>query len=156
MLFGTAKRLNKFKERQLNIKVGEISINCTTQYKYLGVTLEPSLMLDTHLDINTSTAIVIYNAMTMPLFTYCGSIGLGWPESNSKRLHSIEKRSINIIKSKCPSIVDVRVPNIGNQIKKSVCKFDFDCLQNQRYVKHLRIILREQRMKNVQGTIFFF
>jgi len=145
-LFGTAKRLNKFKfkERQLNIKVGEISINCTTQYKYLGVTLDPSLTLDTHLDItckkaagrvnllrrirssiDTSTAIVIYNAM----ITYCGSIGLGWPESKLKRLRSIEKRSITIIKSKCPPNVDLRGPNIGNQMKKSVCKFVFDCLQ---------------------------
>ena len=148
MLFGTAKRLNKFKERQLNIKVGETSINCTTQYKYLGVTLDPSLTLDTHLDItckkaagrvnllrrirssiDTSTAIVIYNAMIMPLFTYCGSIGLGWPESKLKRLHSVEKRSMNIIKSKYPPNADLRVPNIGNQMKKSVCKFVFDCLQ---------------------------
>ena len=132
MLFGTAKRLNKFKERQLNIKVGETSINCTTQHKYLGVTLDPSLTLDTHLDItckkaagrvnllrrirssfDTSTAIVIYNAMIMPLFTYCGSIGLGWPESKLKRLHSVEKRSINIIKSKCPPNADLRVPNMA-------------------------------------------
>lgn len=51
MLFGTAKRLNKFKERQLNIKVGETSINCTTQYKYVRETLDPSLTLDTDLDI---------------------------------------------------------------------------------------------------------
>ena len=41
MLFGTTKRLTLLKERQLEIKVGETSINCTTQYKYLGVTLDP-------------------------------------------------------------------------------------------------------------------
>ena len=45
------------------------------------------------------------------------------------RLHSVEKRSINIIKSKCTPNADLRVPNIGNQMKKSVCKFVFDCLQ---------------------------
>ena len=30
MLFGTARRLEKFKEKQLNIKVRETTINCTT------------------------------------------------------------------------------------------------------------------------------
>ena len=100
MLFGTVKRLNKFKERQLNMKVGETSTNCTTQYKYLRVTLDPSLTLDTHLDIickntagrvnllrrirnsiDTSAAVVMYDAMIMPLFTHCGSVRLGWPDS---------------------------------------------------------------------------
>ena len=126
MLFGTAKRLNLLKERQLDIKMGETSINCTTQYKYLGVTLDPTLKLDPHLDItckkaagrinllrcirssiDTSTAIVMYKAMIMPLFTYCGSVGLVWPDSKLKRLHSIEKRSMNIIKSKCPPSADL-------------------------------------------------
>ena len=148
MLFGTAKKLNKFKESQLKIKVGETSINCTTQYKYLGVTLDPSLTLDTHLDnickkaagrvnllrrirssIDTSTAAVIYNAMIIPLFTYCGSVGLGWSDSKLKRLRSVEKRRIKIIKSRYPPNAVLRVPNIENQIKKRVCKFVFDCLQ---------------------------
>ena len=146
MLFGTAKRVTKFKDRQLNIKVGETSIHCTTQYKYLGVTLDTSLTLDTHLDItckkaagrvnllrrirrsiDMSTAIVIYNAMIMSFFTYCGSIGLRWPESKVKQLHSIEKQSINIINSRCPPNTYLRVPNIENQLKKSVCKIVFGC-----------------------------
>ena len=148
MLFGTAKRLSKFKEDQLSIKVGKTSINCTTQYKYLGVTLDPSLMLNTHLDItskkaagrvnllrrirssiDTSTALMIYNAMIMPLFTYCGSVGLGWPNSKLKQFHSTKKRSRNIIKSKYPTNADLRTPNKENQMKKSLCKFVFDCLQ---------------------------
>ena len=79
--------------------------------------------------IDTSTAIVIYNAMIMPLFTYCGSVGLGWPDSNFKRLRSIEKRSINIVKSKGPPDAVLKIPTIKNQMKKSVCKFVFDCLQ---------------------------
>ena len=45
MLFGTARRLGKFKERQLNIKVRETTINCTTKHKYLRVTLNPSSTL---------------------------------------------------------------------------------------------------------------
>ena len=142
MIFGTAKRLNKFKESQLNITVIETLINCTTEYKYLGVSLDPSLTLNNHLDItckkaagrvnllrrirgsiDTSTAIVIYNAMIMPLFTYCGSVGIGWPDSNFKRLRIIEKRNINIVKSKCPPDAVLKIPTIKNQMKKSVCKF---------------------------------
>ena len=49
MLFGTSKRLNLFNGRQLNIQVGGTCINCATTYKYLGVTLDPSLNLETHL-----------------------------------------------------------------------------------------------------------
>ncbi len=42
-----------------------------------------------------------------------------------------EKRSINIIRSKCLPNADLRVTNIKNQMKKSVCKIVFFyCLQN--------------------------
>ena len=51
LIFGTARRPNKFKDRQFNIKVGETILNCTAQYKYQGVTLDPSLKLEIHLDI---------------------------------------------------------------------------------------------------------
>ena len=67
--------------------------------------------------------------MIMPLFTYCGSVGLGWPDSKLQRLHSIDKRSMNLIKSKCPPNTDLRIPSILNQMKKSVCKFVFNCIQ---------------------------
>ena len=75
----------------------EVAINFTSQYKYLGVTLDPTLTLDIYLGatykkaaawvhllrrirrpIDTSTAILIFNAMVMPLFIYRELVGLGW------------------------------------------------------------------------------
>ena len=48
MLFGTAKRLNCFDGKELNLTVNGCRINTTTTYKYLGVHLDPTLNLDTH------------------------------------------------------------------------------------------------------------
>ena len=63
--------------------------------------------------IDASTAMVIYNAMIMPLFTYCGSVGLGWPDSKFGQLRCIENEAL---KSRC-------------HMKKSVCKFVLNCLE---------------------------
>ena len=46
--FGTSKRLCMVNGRQLNIQVDGTCLNCTTNYKYLGVTLDPSLNFDSH------------------------------------------------------------------------------------------------------------
>ena len=100
MLFGTAKRLSLFHGRQLNLTVNGSSINSTTTYKYLGVHLDPTLNLETHFNetykkaagrvnllrrirssIDLLSAERIYSAMIMPVFTYCGSTGLGWSDT---------------------------------------------------------------------------
>ena len=43
MIFGTAKRLNAFNERQLALTVNGTLINTTSSFKYLGVNLDSSL-----------------------------------------------------------------------------------------------------------------
>ena len=48
MTFGTAKRLNGFGGKELNLSVNESRTNTTTNDKYLGVHLDPRLNLDTH------------------------------------------------------------------------------------------------------------
>ncbi|KAL9960121.1 hypothetical protein ACROYT_G033530 [Oculina patagonica] len=91
MLFGTAKRLNCFDGKELNLTVNGCRINTTTTYKYLGVHLDPTLNLDTHFfktykkaagrvnllrrirsNIDVFSAERIYRTMIMPIFTYCG------------------------------------------------------------------------------------
>ena len=39
----------------------------------------------------------IYQSMIMPIFTYCGYNNLAWPESRKHMIHSIGKRSLEII-----------------------------------------------------------
>ena len=48
MLFGTAKRLSGFDDKELNLSVNGSRIDTTTNYKYLGVYLDPTLNLDMH------------------------------------------------------------------------------------------------------------
>ena len=48
MLFGTAKRLSGFDGKELNLSVNGSRIDMTTNYKYLGVYLDPTLNLDMH------------------------------------------------------------------------------------------------------------
>ena len=49
MLFGSGKRLSKFKEYlQFNIKYNETLVNCTTSYEYLGVLLDQTLNISEH------------------------------------------------------------------------------------------------------------
>ena len=149
MLFGTSKRLNLVDGRQLNIKVNRNCINCTTSYKYLGVALDPSLNFESHFNsiykkaagrvnlprrirnsIDSATAEKTYRAMIMPVFTYCGSIILGWSNSRVNQIRKIEQRSRNIIKSKANPSTDLRIPSIECVIKKKMCTFVFDCLQD--------------------------
>ena len=110
MLFGTAKRLSLFHGRQLNLTVNGSSINSTTTYKYLGVHLDPTLNLETHFNttykkaagrvnllrrirssIDLLSAERIYRAMIMPVFTYCGSTGLGWSDTRKRLIGNIER-----------------------------------------------------------------
>ena len=149
MLFGTSKRLNLVNGRHLNIKVDGTCINCTTSYKYLGVALDPSLNFESHFNtvykkaagrvnllrrirssIDSATAEKIYRAMIMPVFTYCGSIVLGWSNSRLNQIRKIEERSRNIIKSKANPSTDLRIPAIECAIKKKMSTFVFDCLQD--------------------------
>ena len=50
MLFGTGKRLSLLDGKHLDIDVDWKFVNPTTRYKYLGVHLDPTLTLATHLD----------------------------------------------------------------------------------------------------------
>lgn len=48
MLFGTAKKLNRFDGNELNLSVNKCCINTKITYKYLGAHLDPTLNLDIH------------------------------------------------------------------------------------------------------------
>ncbi|PFX16157.1 Transposon TX1 uncharacterized 149 kDa protein [Stylophora pistillata] len=95
MLFGTAKRLSGFDGKELNLSVNGSLVDTTTNYKYLGVYLDPTLNLDKHFhktykksagrvnllrrihsNTDTLSSERIYKAMIMPIFNYCGQITL--------------------------------------------------------------------------------
>ena len=130
--FGIAKRLSGFNGNELNLSVNRSRIDTTTNYKYLGVHLDPTLNLDMHFsktykkaagrvnllrrirsNTDTFSAERIYRSMIMPLFTYCGQITLGWSETRRCQIRNLEPRSHRIIlqNSKCLNC-DLRLPTI--------------------------------------------
>jgi len=116
MLFGTAKRIN-LQGNELNISVSGTRINNTFVYKYLGVDLKPNLNLTSPFDriykkaagranllrsicssIDQNFAKTIrYKTMILPIFTYCGSLGLGWSDARKGLIKNIEQCNLKII-----------------------------------------------------------
>ena len=117
MLFGTAKRLSGFDGNELNLLVNGSRIDMTTNYKYLGVHLDPTLNLDMHFfktykkaarrvnllrrirsNTDTLSAERIYRSMIInAIFTYSGQITLGWSETRMCQIRNLEQRSHGII-----------------------------------------------------------
>ena len=145
MLFGTAKRLSLFHGRQLNLTVNGSFINSTTAYKYLGVHLDPTMNLEMHFNktykkaagrvnllrrIRSSIGLLnaerIYRAMIMPVFTYCGTTGLGWSDTNKRLIGNIERRSLAIIAPNSSNhSADLRIPSVDSILKWNACLFVF-------------------------------
>ena len=143
MVFGTAKRIN-LQDKELNLSANGTYINNTSTYKYLGVHLDPTLNLASHFDrtykkaagrvnllrsirplIDQKCAAMIYKTMIVPIFTYCGALGLSFPESRKEMIKNIERRSLQVIGNDT-----VNLPSVNNLIKRKSSQFVFDCLQN--------------------------
>ena len=177
MLFGTGKL---FQGCQVKLSVNGFPINTTTCYKYLGLHLDPTLNSETQFQkiykkaagrvnllrrirssIDTFTAQRIYQSMTMPIFTYCGSTSLGWSESRKRMIHSIETRSLEIISQKCSSHnCDLRLLTVHNFLQKRACCFVFDCLNGTAcfpfkdyfHRLHHNVLATMEKMQNYQKS----
>ena len=80
MLFRTAKRLSGFDGNELNLSVNGSRINTTTNYKYLGVHLDPTLNLDMHFCKTYKKAAGRVNLLrprgALPIMAYTGRLRL--------------------------------------------------------------------------------
>ena len=116
MVFGTCQRLKKLGSPPVHIEHKFLVINHTKSYKYLGITLNGTLNMTEHvrktikkatsrinllrsmrhlLDSKTSTQ--IYNAMILPILTYCPFTTFGaTPPSLESRIESLENRARKI------------------------------------------------------------
>ena len=137
MIFGTAKRLGKTEKREMNVEVHGTLIAGNSSYKYLGVYLDEALNFATHFDkiyksatgrldllrririsIDTASAEKIYRTMMMPVFGYCSSLSLGWSTTYKKRIESLERRSLDVVRSSWVASVSLRVPSIEAGVKR--------------------------------------
>ena len=167
MLFETSKRLYLVNGKQFNIQVVGTCMNCTTSYKYLGITLDPYFNFDSHFIatykkragrvnllrrirslVNSATAERIYRAMIMPIFTYCGSIVLE-SITRANQIRRIEQRSKYINASLSNLNIALRIPAIECAIRKIICSFVFHCLQDNACNSYQNYF---QRMGHSQNT----
>ena len=67
--------------------------------------------------------------MIMPVFTYCGTTGLGWSDTRKRLIGNIERRSLTIIASNSSNhSADLRIPSVDSILKRNACLFVFNCL----------------------------
>ena len=63
--------------------------------------------------------------MIKPIFTYCGALGLSFPDSRKILIQNIERRRVKIIGNTI-----LNISSIDSLIKRKSCQFVYDCLQN--------------------------
>ena len=142
MVFGTNSRLNKLKNKSLNLQHNGISINTTNSYKYLGLTLTGSLNMTEHLStslkkassrihllkkmrnfMDAKTARLIYQSMIIPILTNFSLALYGsTPPYIKNKIALMEDRARFIISN------GDTVPITENIQKKRLCTFVHKCL----------------------------
>ena len=89
MVFGTKLQLSKV-DSNISVEYYSIKVNCTQSYKYLGVTVDPSLNLSNHFqcvyktassrlrllqrvrpNLTKTSVLRIYQAFIVPKIIYC-------------------------------------------------------------------------------------
>ncbi len=88
---------------------------------YKKATGRLNLLRQIRSSIDTTSAEKIYRTMIMPVFGYCGSLSLGWSALYKKRIESIERRSLDVIRSTRAAPVILSLPSIEAGVKKRSC-----------------------------------
>lgn len=121
MVFGSAKRLSNTSSSTSNcpLSLKQSNLEKTPSMKYLGVTLDPSLNWNDHIDnlcskiskrlgllsrlrkfIDTKTSKMIFNTLVLPLFEYCDVVWSNADVTKLERLYRLQKRGARLILKK--------------------------------------------------------
>ena len=145
MIFGTGRRISMTENVSLNVKYRENTINQTDNYKYLGLCLNNTLCMTQHIKssikkassrlnllrkmryfMDSKTAALIYQSMTLPFLTSCTFATYGaTPKYLKDTISMLERRASGIIKG------GYEAPDT-NRIKfKRVCSYVHLCLYGE-------------------------
>ena len=138
MIFGTQKRLGMV-SRNLNLVYNGTQISSTTEYKYLGVSLDQSLTLSNHFNkiyksasnklyflnllkpsLTLNAVFKVYTGMIQPGLLFSSPLLLKMNNAQLKKLHSLDARA-NKITSR-------RVPEFRKEIEKRSCLLVKKCI----------------------------
>ena len=114
LLFGSNKRLSR--NNTVNITMNGEKICETESYKYLGMTLDKNLNLQSHvhnihkkvasrikllgrirIDITPVVAETIYKVMILPILLYCSNMKISIPDSQKLKIEKVQHRALKII-----------------------------------------------------------
>jgi len=144
MIFGTSPRLKKLESTPLAISHNNMSLNITNTYKYLGITLTNSLNMTDHQTatlkkvssrlhllrkmrtyMDTKTASLIYQAMIVPVLTYCSlSLYGSTPPHINRKIAAIEDLARFVIGN------GYTVQRTELIKKKKLCTFVHKCIHS--------------------------
>ena len=142
MIFGTGRRLKNIADQPIEIKHQETILNQTNTYKYLGLTLNCTLNMSEHVQtslkraasrvnllkkmrrfLDEKTAALIYNAMILPIITYCCFATYGTtPPSLDEKIVALERRAQKIVGN------DVTLPSSNKINTKRVVTYAHRCI----------------------------
>ena len=145
MLFGSGKSINKLNDPPMNIQYRGTQVNFTTTYKYLGITIKPTLNMSHHFTliykkassrvnllkqiryfINADTALNIYRSMIVPLLTYCPLIISHLNQTQRDKIIRLESRAQKIV---CKWDV-VHFPKVAKIQQKPCLSYVYKCIRN--------------------------
>ena len=165
MLFGTKQ---KIKEKRLDVTYRDQTINNTTVYKYLGVKLDQTLLLNDHLNstykkassrlyllgrvrnkLNVKASLAIYTSFVfLPLFTYCSITTCNSTNTYKEKLKNMELRAQKIISKSS----DVNLPSIENIMNERLNLEVFKVLNNlstENFNGYFEKIISKTRNKDI-------
>ena len=167
LLFGTSKRIS-MQSASLKVHQGLNTIRNTNEYKYLGLYVNSSLNLNSHLEISYKKAAGrvkllaklrkhldlhsardVYCSMIMPVFTYCGALQIKLSEAKKKQLKVFHDRCVKIVYNgeKC----NEGLPTVNNANKFRACYW-YGNASTKISAKSLKIILLYKTKKKSPET----
>ena len=146
MLFGKAKRLYSLSDLKVSLK--ENFINFVSGYKYLGVTLDPSLNMSDHLhktlknvtvrirllkrmrlSLSNFAAESVYKSIVLSKILYCSTPVLMVSDTMANKFERLQRRAIKIIYNQPKICKECGLMTIQNQKKFKASMIIFKCLQ---------------------------
>ena len=166
ILFGTCQRIIN---KTLNITHHHHTVSFATTYKYLGVHLDQTLSLCSHLEktykkasgrlyllkrvrpyLTIEAALTIYTSMLVPLFTYCSILNGNPSRTYEKKIENMEDRAYKTIyKQKRDQRSKFRT--VKELVKKRLCLQVYKCLKGNtcdNFKNYFEIMMNKTRNNN--------
>ena len=103
------------------------------------------------ISLTSNAAEALYRTMVLPIFTYCGTLSLGLPDSRLRKIRRIENRGKNVIASTLGKNMEVQIPSVSSLIKQRACTIVFDCPNNNIF-ELFEIILKKRTISMQHET----